>query len=286
MFVEKKTKFQIEQGEVENLIGGLKDVVTGNMAKCLRQVLCTQAITRIEPNPETIKKVNGVQYSEIRGAEYAWLDGVAFGDTDFIGIGVDRVSAAKCSCMYAGGTDEMVASVEYNSDKPISVFEESFTNHLSDELLPLFTIETTGALIIENGHDSYPKRLSNVELALDAIKDVYIFEIAFLINNVEIKLHLIATKSAVSRFGASGISNSVSLDEVVKRDVAVSIGAFYECERMEVDDILSLAVGDCIPLSETTVGKLKASLISGDVVLHPSGVVGMNSSGQVVFKCN
>lgn len=285
MFVENKTKLQIEQGKVENLLKGFKAKVTGDVARCLRSVLGTQAIMRIESSSDSIEKLTGAQYSILVGNKLVWVDGVAFSDTEFVGVAVSREMVAKCAYMYAGGDKGKIADMVFDLEKPISILEESFVSHLSSQLLAKFNNEVLGDQPM-GIDDEYPRHLSGVELSLDAIRDVYIDEMVFNVDGVELKVNIVSTKAMLSKLGDSVATGNESLDDVVKRNVEINVGAFYACETMLLEEVTSLEVGDCIPLVEKPTGGLKACLKSGDVELSSNGVIGTNSADQIIFKCN
>ena len=285
MFVKNKTKLQIEQGKVENLLRGFKNKVTGELAKSLRSVLGTKSIMRVQSDLDSIEVLTGAQYSVLTGNGLVWVDGVAFSDTDFIGLALSREVVSKSAYMYAGGDRTKVGEVAFNPEKPLGIFEESFVSHLSGKILPLFdAIALRDQLINEEG--GFPSRLSETELSLDAIRDVYIDEIALNVEGVILKVGIVVSKGLLGEFDGVGGVVENSLDSTVKRKVEIDVGAFYVCETMCLEDVVNLEVGDLIPLIELSDGSLNACLKSSNIELSSSGVIGTNSTDQIIFKCN
>ncbi|UKA04611.1 hypothetical protein [Photobacterium damselae] len=285
MFVEKKTKLQIEQGVVENLLKDFKHEVIGDTAKCLRSVLGSKSIMRMPTSSEVIEKLTGAQYSVFSSEGLIWVDGVAFSETDFVAIAMTREMVAQSAYIYAGGDISNINEVKFEVGKPISIFEESFIEHMSEILPNLFNYRVLGGQ--KFGDDvQFPSQLTKVELAFDAISDIYIDEMAFDLNGAKLVFKIIVTKSLLTQLAKTDSCNGKTLDNTVKRNVEVSVSGFYECESMLLEDIVNLEVGDCIPIQENLVGGLKSCLKSGDVILSHSGTIGTNSSKQIIFKCN
>ncbi|PSV01106.1 hypothetical protein [Photobacterium kishitanii] len=283
MFIDKKSKSELELLQAESLARHLKSDLANTISQVLRKVL-GKPFTRTVPDVVTIKKITNSEYIKTAEPKLSYKLGYVFNKTDFSFVGFPRKFISQCAYFYAGGKNEFIYDSSLDATK-LNLTEESFfsdfTKILSKEIERIF-------LSGDQFEDLELVDFIGADMQLSSSCGIFEDELLFECDGATLHVPLFATKDILKKINSASMSDesNVTLASIAKNKAMVSLISSFKVDGLDVLDIMKLKIGDTFPVRLLDDGSPETYLHTVDNAIQVSGTVGCGSMNQYVFKCN